>query len=132
MDAALPLASNQYWNELTSPAITPLTVASAIAGTPRARSTIVPARAAVPRPTAERSRRNGWSWGRRHVRGYNHYRSMRAYADTLAAQIFFVAECQVNDAPLAAGHGVEVEGHTRALYLVRGGKSAHTQFFNAQ
>ncbi len=68
----------------------------------------------------------------RHVHRQNHHLTERPSARALAANIGFVPQAQVNNAPLAAAHGVKVERAERALDVLRCRDGTQPQFLDPQ
>jgi hypothetical protein len=84
------------------------------------------------RPAAwnmHRSRRFRKRW---HARGIDDDSPLRTRAETFAADVILVAQRNVDDAALAAVHGIEAERRSGSLDLVGRGEGAHPQFLDAQ
>ena len=96
--------------------------------------------AAIPKPatlsgTVVFRSRAGWTnrLGQNlQVRRHHHHLANGTLADALTAHFRFIAQRQVNNAPLPAVHRAEVERLMRFLHAFGGSLRAHAQFLNAQ
>src|SRR5690242_6320594 len=89
--------------------------------------------AAATAATATRRKEIGRGRGEAgHAGGIDDYLALRTGAEALAADFRLTPESEVDDAALAAVHGVEAEGLPGALHLLRSGLRAQAQLLDAE
>src|SRR5689334_7217618 len=114
------------------PLSSPIAVSSWRPATVTTRSAPIPTAAPVTWPAAERARRNRRCRRSWLVSGDNYDRTMRTHAQTFASQILLIAQSQVDDPALAAGHGIEVKGNSRTLHFFCRRECTHSQLLNSK
>ncbi len=114
----------------SAPVATSTAVAS-IAARRAARSTVVRTRPVVDGAARRLEAARGLGKAG-HSGGVNHHVAARTGAAAFAAHGRFIAQRQVDDAALAAVHGVETEMLAGTLHPVGGGHRAEPQLFDAQ
>src|SRR6266404_26985 len=109
----------------TRPSRPPVAITPAIAASPE------PALSS-PFPLFPRRRRNDRIGNHRNLGRQDHNLPVRSDAGTLTANVGFIAQAQMNNAPLAAAHWIEVERTPRLFDSLGCGHRAETQLFDSQ